>query len=443
MTNNFPEPGSPLSLSHWYLLGALCSSFLPSRKFAKYLRFHLRRTIENAEMNGDEVTEAAGFCLEALRKTKTRDFPPSTAEINGIITGKGLPITVNIVGGATHEFHQGSSTSIGEVLADVQKKLGLTECRNGFGLFESHEQRADAYLEEKLLVADVMSKWEKYELRGLGTWKLVFKLFTFLDPLNAKLSQLEQNFLFEQAFESVMSRRFPAEGPLLIQLAALRMQYSVGDYEAGSYISDLVKVHPAQQPSLIAAGGAGGSSGNTIVGTLKGGMKKMFKGTIRGMSKGTLKKLKSGGTMLPETQVSEKEMASIKADILKAWEPLVGMQPEDARKTFMEKIHSWNGYGANLFEVTHVSTTGPLAKFPKELWLAVLAEGVGVFPRGQRQCLAMYSYEQVLSFGAPVASSYRIVIDAHGAMIFDTNMVLEIAKLMKEYIRNIVTKQSA
>jgi myosin X len=48
--------------------------------------------------------------------------------------------------------------------------------------------------------------------------------------------------LFEQAFEAVMNRRYPANDDTLIKLAALRTQFVVGDYEAGAYISDLVKV---------------------------------------------------------------------------------------------------------------------------------------------------------------------------------------------------------
>ena len=91
-----------------------------------------------------------------------------------------------------------------------------------------------------------MSKWEKYEARGInsgnGSWHMVFKLFSFYDPLNPKLSDVEQLFLFEQAFESVMNRQYPASDEDLIKLAALRMQFVVGDYEEGAYISDVVKV---------------------------------------------------------------------------------------------------------------------------------------------------------------------------------------------------------
>ena len=85
-----------------------------------------------------------------------------------------------------------------------------------------------------------------------GTWRLVFKLFSFYDPLNLKLSKVEREFLFEQAFESVLNKKFPADDETLIKLAALRTQYTVGDYEDGAYISDMIKVHPAQaQPMAI------------------------------------------------------------------------------------------------------------------------------------------------------------------------------------------------
>eukprot|EP00039_Didymoeca_costata_P001385 m.52055 g.52055 ORF g.52055 m.52055 type:complete len:1903 (+) comp10770_c0_seq2:130-5838(+) len=436
MTTNFPEPGSPLNLTHWHLLGALCSCFLPSRKFVRFLRFHLRRTLEHKDFNGEEVCTVASFCLDALKKTKGRDFPPSTEEIKGIMNGTGLQCTIHCVGGQEIELKIGSSTTCGDVIGSVKEKLKLSDCANGFGLFESCGL-VDKYLEEKMTIADTLSKWEKYQAHGInpdgGQWKLVFKLFSFYDPLNPNLSKVEQEFLFEQAFESVMNRRYPADEKMLIELAALRTQFVVGDYEDGAYISDLIKVHPAQQPQLLSSS----SSGGTIVGTLKKAGT-MFKAkTLRGFGKGTLKKLKGDGTMKGGSKVGDAELEKIKKDIVLAWKPLKGLSPEDARVKFMEIIHSWNGYGANLFEVVQTTNT----KWPKELWLAVSLEGVGVFPRGERKCLAFYRYETVLSFGAPVANKYKIMIDGVGSMLFETNMVLEIAKLMKEYIKTIVTRR--
>lgn len=81
-------------------------------------------------------------------------------------------------------------------------------------------------------------------------------------------------------------------------------------------------------------------------------------------------------------------------------------------------------------------------EWPKELWLAISLEGVGIFPRNQSQRLAFFKYETILSFGAPQANKYKILVDGGpGAMMFETNMVLEIAKLMKEYIKEIVQRR--
>ena len=74
----------------------------------------------------------------------------------------------------------------------------------------------------------MLSKWEKYEAHGInpdgGSWALTFKLFSFYDARAVNLSKTEQEFLFEQAFESVMDRHYPADDDTLIKLAAYRTQ---------------------------------------------------------------------------------------------------------------------------------------------------------------------------------------------------------------------------
>lgn len=113
-------------------------------------------------------------------------------------------------------------------------------------------------ISQQYVISDILSKWEKYEQHGInpegGSWSLVFKLFSFYDPHATDISKTEQEFLFEQAFESVMLSRFPADDNTHIKLAALRTQFIVGDYEDGAYISDLVKVHPAQSEQLLNPG---------------------------------------------------------------------------------------------------------------------------------------------------------------------------------------------
>lgn len=439
ITSGMTEPGSPLNLVHWALLGAMCVSFLPARKFVRFLRFHLRRTIELNE--SEEVVTAAKFCLEAIKSARgARDFPPSTEEIKSILNGSPLKCTVHAVGDVEPtDVEVTSNTTCGEVIATVKEKLQLTECSNGFGLFEGCGD-IDKYLDERTLVADVLSKWEKYEAHGINAaegegdrWKFVFKLFSFYDPLNPNLSKVEKEFLFEQAHESVMKKQFPTDEAGLVKLAALRTQYVVGDYEEGAYISDLVKVHPAQSAALMAVGGG-------ISGTLKKAgtlAKKALKGTLRGFGSSTLRKLKGQGTIKKSEQISEEELSKIKAAIVQEWQRYKGMTADDARLAYMDEIHGWNGYASNLFNVEQVSKK----EWPKELWLAISLEGVGIYPRGERKCLAFHRYESVLSFGAPVANKYKIMVDNVGSMLFDTDMVLEIAKLMKEYIKAIVTRK--
>ena len=113
------------------------------------------------------------------------------------------------------------------------------------------------------------------------------------------------------------------------------------------------------------------------------------------------------------------------------------MGKDDSRRAYMDIIQGWEGYGANLFEVEQTSNKA----WPKELWLAISLHGVGIYVRGERKRLGFYKYETVLSFGAPVANKYKIMVDNVGSMLFDTTMVLEIAKLMKEYIKEIVTRR--
>ncbi len=55
------------------------------------------------------------------------------------------------------------------------------------------------------------------------------------------------------------------------------------------------------------------------------------------------------------------------------------MKKDDARRAYMDIIQGWEGYGANLFEVEQTSNKS----WPKELWLAISLQGVGVFPRGE------------------------------------------------------------
>ena len=44
------------------------------------------------------MCQVANFCLESLKRTKTRDFPPSTQEIEAIMSHQTLKVSVLTVG---------------------------------------------------------------------------------------------------------------------------------------------------------------------------------------------------------------------------------------------------------------------------------------------------------------------------------------------------------
>ena len=134
---------------------------------------------------------------------------------------------------------------------------------------------------------------------------------------------------------------------------------------------------------------------------------------MRGLGKGTLKMFgaKSSATLkpgevAPEKVVSEAELAKIKERIVIEWKTLKGTSQDNVRITYMDIMQAWEGYGANLFNVSQTFNK----MWPTELWLAISLHGVGIFERGKSKRIAFYRYETVLSFGAPVANKYKIMV---------------------------------
>ena len=94
-------------------------------------------------------------------------------------------------------------------------------------------------------------------------------------------------------------------------------QFLVGDYEEGAYISDLIKVHPAQEAQLLDTSGAFGTLKKA--GTL-------LKGTLRGFGSNTLRRLR-GETIKKTVTVNDAELAKIKDKIVGEWKRLKACVP--------------------------------------------------------------------------------------------------------------------
>jgi len=162
--------------------------------------------------------------------------------------------------------------------------------------------------------------------------------------------------------------------------------------------------------------------------------------------KGTIRKAVSpfrsaGGVENDEVttkKATEEELSFIKSSICEQWKKLPGMDQEQAQKQYMEILRSWPGYGSTLFDV---ETKDP--GFPPELWLGVSFKGVALYKRGDVRPQCQFGYENILSFGAPSANVYKIIVDGRDPMLFETSQVIEVAKLMKAYINQIVKLRRA
>ncbi|XP_032355467.1 unconventional myosin-X isoform X2 [Etheostoma spectabile] len=457
-TNHVPQPNSPANRAHWHLLTCMSCTFLPSRVILRYLRFHLKRVRERYP--GTDIERYASFIGESLKKTKSREFVPSQEEIAALLVRQEMSTTVYCHGGGSCKISINSHTTAGEVVEKLIRGLAMEESKNLFSLFE-HNSCTDRALESRVIVADVLAKFERLagseEEEEEGEWKLYFKLYCFLDVESMPKEGVEFAFMFEQAHESLISGHFPASEETLQHLAALRLQYLHGD-GAGRAGWSLGTVYPigrlrnriihSTKPGVGTAGGAGGAGvgtgdgkgiaggqGGVGIGAEKRRTPSFLDGTLRRSFKtGSLKKQKVEEEQMLEMWVKE-ETSATRTSVLEKWTRLQGMPQHQAMLNYMSIIKEWPGYGSTLFDVECKE-----GGFPHDLWLSVSADNVSVYKRGEPKPLETFQYEHITFFGASQPFTYKIIVDER-EMFFETPLVGEITKIMRAYINMVVKKR--
>ncbi|XP_077392847.1 unconventional myosin-X isoform X2 [Festucalex cinctus] len=434
-TNHVPHPNSPANRAHWHLLTCMTCTFLPSRGILRYLKFHLKRIKEL--FPGTEIEMFAHFISESLKKTKTREFVPSQEEIIALLTRQEMTTTVYCHGGGSCKISINSHTTAGEVVEKLIRGLAMEDSRNMFALFE-HNNSIDKAVESRVLVADVLAKFERLagseEAEDEGQWKLYFKLYCFLDVESMPTEGVEFAFMFEQAHESLTRGHFPAREETLQHLAALRLQFLHGDKTRAAW--NLESVYPVGrlrarilQYTKVSAAASGSGQ------TLERRRTSFLDGTLRrGLKTGSLKKQRVEEEQMLEMWIKE-EMSATRASIVEKWCRLHGLLQHQAMLKYMTIVKEWTGYGSTLFDVECKE-----GGFPHDLWLSVSAENVSVYKRGEPKPLETFPYEHIIFFGAPQPCTYKITVDER-EMFFDTPQVGEITKIMKAYINMIVKKR--
>ncbi|XP_030063162.1 unconventional myosin-X [Microcaecilia unicolor] len=433
-TNKSPSPGSMGNLYYWQILSCMSCTFLPSRSILKYLKFHLKRIRE--QVPGTEMEKYAIFTYESLKKTKCREFVPSRDEIESLIKREEMTSTVYCHGGGSCKITINSHTTAGEVVEKLIRGLAMEDSRNMFSLFE-HNGTTNKAIESRTIVADVLAKFEKLAVNaeaGDMPWKFYFKLYCFLDTENVPKDSVEFAFMFEQAHEAVIRGHYPAPEETLQVLAALRLQYLQGDHTLHTTIPDTEEVYPLQKlKSRIAQSTKAFTPTERLErkrsGFLEGTLRRSFRGSSTTVSRQKLEEEQMLDMWIRE------EVSAVRSNIIEKWKKLQGMTQEQALTKYMSVIREWPGYGSTLFDVECKE-----GGFPPDLWLGVSADAVSVYKRGEGRPLEVFQYEHILSFGAPLSNTYKIVVDER-ELLFDTIEVVDIAKLMKAYISMIVKKR--
>lgn len=432
-TNKAPNPGSAGNLYHWQILSCLSCTFLPSRSILKYLKFHLKRIREH--FPGTEMEKYALFTHESLKKTKCREFVPSRGEIEALIKRQEMTSTVYCHGGGSCKITINSHTTAGEVVEKLIRGLAMEDSRNMFALFE-HNGTTDKAIESRAVVADVLAKFEKLAVSaeaGALPWKFYFKLYCFLDTENVPKDSVEFAFMFEQAHEAVIRGHYPAPEENLQVLAALRLQYLQGDHSLHSTIPGTEEVYPLHRLTSRITQSA---KVFTPIERTERKRSSFLEGTLRRSFRSTsVNKQKVEEEEQVMDMFLKEEVTSTRMSIIDKWKKLQGMMQEQAMTKYMTVIREWPGYGSTLFDVENKE-----GGFPQELWLGVSAEAVSVYKRGEGRPLEVFYYEHILSFGAPLSNTYKIVVDER-ELLFETSEVVDIAKLMKAYISMIVKKR--
>ncbi|KAM4608951.1 unconventional myosin-X [Polymixia lowei] len=433
-TNHVPQPNSPANRAHWHLLTCMSCTFLPNRGILRYLKFHLKRIKEL--FPGTEIEMFAHFIGESLKKTKTREYVPSQEEIVALLTRQEMTTTVYCHGGGSCKISINSHTTAGEVVEKLIRGLAMEDSRNMFALFE-HNNAIDRAVESRVIVADVLAKFERLagseDVEDDGQWKLYFKLYCFLDVESMPKEGVEFAFMFEQAHESLTSGHFPAPEETLQHLAALRLQFLHGDKARVSWSLDNVYPVGRLRNRILQFTKVGGASGTGQ--TLERRRTSFLDGTLRrGLKTGSVKKQRMEEEQLLEMWIKE-ETSATRASILEKWSRLKGLDQHQAMLKYMTIIKEWPGYGSTLFDVECKE-----GGFPHDLWLSVSAENVSVYKRGEPKPLETFPYEHIIFFGAPQPCTYKITVDER-EMFFETPQVGEITKIMKAYINMIVKKR--
>ncbi|XP_039255307.2 unconventional myosin-X-like [Styela clava] len=448
---------------YWHLIACMCCAYHPSRKVMQYLRFHLNRVIQKYPES--PAAQYAGYAIDSLQRTRHRMEVPSLEEIITILELQSLVTTIYCYGGATCEIQIHSATTAGEVVEKLLRGMQLENNTNTFALFERCGSE-DKAIESNTIVADVIAKFERLNggiarnsVPQENQWILYFKLFCVFNPMQAKETSIEYLFLFEEIHEQVIHGLYPLNDEITRQLAALRIQFVKGDYKKSNWDKEIESYYPVikmrqayelpdkvlspmPSPQNTISDRKNDKRGSFSLGFGDGmgtPTRKKSSTLLNSLKKRTVKRIKEEGgrdAEMNETLFKE-ELQDVKANIADRWYKLKGMPRETAVVEYVQLARTWPGFGSALFTVSN----NEAAFGESSLTIGVASDGISVYKRGFPNILDHFTYSGMLSFGALSANQFLVQIEGRGEIMFITEQVLEIIKLMNSFRKAMVRRK--
>lgn len=171
-----------------------------------------------------------------------------------------------------------------------------------------------------------------------------------------------------QAHEAVIRGQYPAPEETLQFLAALRLQYLLGDHSSQANIPEMSQVFPmarlrarVQNSAKTFAPGTGSVADRS--GTSERKRSSFLEGTLRrSFRSGSLSRQKLEEENSLEAWMRE-EAAAVRTSVMNKWKKLQGMNQEQAMVKYMTLVKEWQGYGSTLFNVEVSNRNNVISSF--------------------------------------------------------------------------------
>ena len=396
------NPSAESTVKGWQLMAICAGAYPPSKKFERYLLSYCDANTGSSMEDGTPVHPGvkpyAQYVITKIRKSAglgPRHEVPISAELQACMNREPVVIRVHFLDNKYKLMMAESWTTVRDINAMVARKLNLKDPQP-FALFETSSLEEERYLDEDERILDLLAAWTKdfqeaksKKNKNTPTFRLVYKMRLFFNILETDQAAIDLAYV--QAIHDVTDSRYPCSLEDCVQLAALQAQEQYGDY--------------TNCPDL-------------------------FRGE------------ENLAKYLPPKYLQEKSATDLESMVLKVYKTLQNYSKQEAKLNYLDFVKSWKIYGSTYFFV-QPQNTRDMHNFPKEVVLAINANGILVVDPDSKDFLADYPYSEVVTWGHS-AQTFVLVVGnfiRQNKIYFKTDQGVEINSLVHAYVNKILDRE--